>query len=379
MPPKEKGERLSKEESEILKNWINGGAFWPSASKLVARKREGKKLNEALIVADIYKRIIATTKEPVEMVPYKGTTTGLDGLEVSFEMVPIPGGKFKMGSPESEKGHSADEGPQKEVEIAPFWMGKYEVTWDEYDPFIYVEDEQSLRKLKKLAPSINAIIDATARPTKPYVEMSFGMGKQGYPAISMTQHAALKYCQWLSAKTGHFYRLPTEAEWEYAARAGTTTAYYWGDDASKLGEYAWWGRNSDFKYQKVGKKKPNPWGLHDMTGNVIEWTLDQYEPAGYGKLPSVNPWNKPTLPYPHSARGGSWDDEDPTKLRIAARRASNAEWKRQDPQLPQSIWFHTDAQFLGFRLVRPAKVPTEKEMFNYWNTGVEKDDSRLEK
>jgi formylglycine-generating enzyme required for sulfatase activity len=204
--------------------------------------------------------------------------------------------------------------------------------------------------------------------------MSFGMGKDGYPAISMTQHAANKYCEWLSAKTGQFYRLPTEAEWEYACRAGTTTAYSFGDDPAKLGDYAWYEKNSDFKYQKVGRKKPNPWGLYDMHGNVAEWCLDQYEPSYErftGALPA-DPWNRAAKNYPHAVRGGSWDDE-PAKLRSAARRGSDKTWKIQDPQLPKSVWYHTDAQFLGFRIVRPLTLPSPEAMQAYWNSGVEKD------
>jgi len=200
------------------------------------------------------------------------------------------------------------------------------------------------------------------------------MGKDGYPAISMTQHAANKYCEWLSAKTGQFYRLPTEAEWEYACRAGTPAAYSFGDNPAKLDDYAWYEKNSDFKYHKVGTKKPNPWELYDMHGNVAEWCLDQYEP-NYNAVAAGNspdPWLKATKPYPHVARGGSWDDEA-DKLRSAARRASDKAWKQQDPQLPKSVWYHTDAQFLGFRIVRPWKVPSAEQMQNYWNSGVEKD------
>jgi len=246
------------------------------------------------------------------------------------------------------------------------------VTWNEFELFMFPDEERKFKDSIATDPYVDKISDAVSRPTKPYVEMSFGMGKDGYPAISMTQHAANKYCQWLSSKTGHFYRLPTEAEWEYACRAGTTTAYSFGDDASQIGEYAWYKKNSDFKYQKVGRKKPNPWGLYDMHGNVAEWCLDQYEPSYEKFVGSIanDPWVKATVPYPHAVRGGSWDD--PTEmLRSSARRGSDKSWKQQDPQLPKSIWYHTDAQFLGFRIVRPLKVPGPDDLSKYWTSGVE--------
>ncbi|MEQ1858913.1 MAG: SUMF1/EgtB/PvdO family nonheme iron enzyme [Chthoniobacteraceae bacterium] len=385
MPPKNKAtgtiERLAKAETETLKNWIAEGAKWPDGVKLTARKKEGAAADagaEAALVEQMHAAITAGSKEKAagDMKPY---ATTIAGSEVAFEVVPIPGGKFKMGSPDSEKGRRDDEGPVHEVEVEPFWMGKTEVTWNEFELFMYPNEEKKLREAKNLAPALNALTDATARPTQPYVEMSFGMGKDYFPAISMTQHAANKYCQWLSAKTGHFYRLPTEAEWEYAARAGSTTAYPWGDDAAQIADYAWWGKNADFKYQKVGKKKPNKWGLHDMTGNVWEWCIDQYDAKYYANSPAKNPWNKATKPYPHTARGGSWDDEDPARLRVSARKPSTPDWKIQDPQLPKSIWYHTDAQWLGMRVVRPLKVPTAAEMQAYWNSGVEKDDPNLTK
>ena len=222
---------------------------------------------------------------------------------------------------------------------------------------------------------VDKVADAVTRPSKPYVEMSFGMGKYGYPAISMTQHAANKYCQWLSAKTGHFYRLPTEAEWEYACRAGTTTPYFFGDDPDKLDDYAWSAKNSDFKYQKVGKKKPNPWGFTTCTATSSSgaWTNTTELLQAVCQRVADNPWNRATKPYPHSVRGGSWDDDDPALLRSAARRASDRSWKAQDPQLPKSVWYHSDAQFVGFRLVRPLKVPPPEELTRIWISGVEKD------
>jgi formylglycine-generating enzyme required for sulfatase activity len=210
--------------------------------------------------------------------------------------------------------------------------------------------------------------------------MDFGMGRNGFPAICMTQHAANKYCQWLSAQTGHFYRLPTEAEWEYAARAGTKTAYFFGDDVAQLKDYAWYFDNApNFQYSLIGKKKPNPWGFYDILGNVCEWTLDQHSADTYknwaadaatGQLGNV--WVKSKTPYPHTARGGHYD-ADPDMLRSAARNPSEPGWKQQDPQLPKSIWYLTDATWLGFRIVRPLEIPTAEEMFAAWNNGVAKE------
>jgi formylglycine-generating enzyme required for sulfatase activity len=374
MPPKNKGGPLPKESIETLALWIEQGAIWPDRVKLVPKKIEEVGGDELAAVTAIHKKIMAnlTVNSFHEMKAYSNS---IPGTTAGYAMVPIPSGEFLMGSPESEVGHQGDESPQHKVIISPFWMGKYEVTWNEYELFMYI-DQERVMTTETNNPYLDKVSDAVSRPTKPYVEMSFGMGKGAYPAISMTQHAANKYCQWLSAKTGHYYRLPTEAEWEYACRAGTTTAYFFGDDPSRLGEYAWYAKNSDFKYQKVGRKKPNPWGLHDIYGNVVEWCLDQYDPNAYSKFlpgPVTDPWIKATKPYPHVVRGGHWDDDEVSFLRSAARRGSSREWKVQDPQLPKSVWYHTDAQWLGFRIVRPLKVPPPQDLVKIWNGGVEKD------
>ena len=372
MPPKAK-DRMTKEEIDFLRLWIEQGAVWPDGIVLQQKKKEAASgANENETVANIHKLISATHKEKTAA-DMKAYTNMITGTEVAYSLVPIPAGEFVIGSPAGEKGREANEGPQHPVKISPFWMGQFEITWNEFELFMYVDAEKRFKDQIKTDIEREKVSDAVARPTKPYVEMSFGMGKDGYPAISMTQHAANKYCQWLSAKTGHFYRLPTEAEWEYACRAGTKTAYSWGDDPADAKQYAWFEANSDFKYQKIGKKKPNPWGLYDMHGNVAEWCIDQYEP-NYDKVKAIvqDPWLKQASPYPQVARGGSWDD-GLAKLRSAARRGSDKSWKQQDPQLPKSIWYLTDAQFLGFRIVRPLKVPSAEEMYRFWNSGQEKE------
>lgn len=299
------------------------------------------------------------------MKPY---TEKIANTELSFDMVPIPGGEFTMGSPAGEKNREDDEGPQIQVKIEPFWMGKHEVTWNEYDVWSFSLDIQRRKLLRGKSDAKEKAADAVTRPTKPYVDMTFDMGHDGYPAICMTQLAAKTYCKWLSEKTGHYYRLPTEAEWEYACRAGTKTAYSFGDNPAKLDDYAWHYANCNDTYQKVGQKKPNPWGLYDMHGNVSEWVLDQYIPDAYkkwsGKGTLKFPVNTPTRLYPRIVRGGSWDDE-PEALRSANRIFSSSDWKIQDPQIPQSIWYHTDAVFVGFRVVRPLKVPTAEERKKY--------------
>lgn len=326
-------------------------------------------------VPAIHDRIVTnlTEKTAADMKAY---TNFIPGTDVTYTMTPIPGGEFLMGSADGEANRKADEGPQHKVKLDPFWMGTYEVTWDQYLLFMYPDDEKKLRETKPTDAAVDQVSDAVTRPSKPYADMSNGFGKSGYPAIAMTQHAANKFCHWLSAKTGHFYRLPTEAEWEYASRAGTTTAYSFGDDASKLGDYGWFFDNSNSKTQKVGKKKPNPWGLHDMHGNAAEWVLDQYDENYYKTLAdagiATNPWNKAKQPYPHSARGGHWDDDAPL-LRSGARRGSDRSWKMTDPQLPKGKWYVTDAWFIGFRVVRPLTVPSAEEMTKYWISGVEKD------
>ena len=281
------------------------------------------------------------------------------GMTAKFEMVGVPGGTFVMGSPESEKGREPNEGPTHKVELKPFWIGKCEVTWDEFD--IYFKDAYA-DNIDVNAERRTKSPDIITGPTKPYVNRYYGHGREGFPAVCMTHHAAMEYCRWLSKLTGKLYRLPTEAEWEYACRAGTQTAYSFGDDPAKLGDYAWYKADSPTEKMpngtthKVGVKKPNAFGLFDMHGNVMEWTLDQYSEDSYAKWAknplSIQPVQLPSeMRFAHVARGGSWA-ADPDALRSAARRVSEEKWMEKDPNRPRSIWWLTEFDVVGLRIVR---------------------------
>jgi formylglycine-generating enzyme required for sulfatase activity len=311
----------------------------------------------------------AAADEPSAMQAYRERIPGTD---VGFDLVPLPGGSFAMGSPEDEPGRGPGEGPGHRVEVSPFWIGRTEVTWDEYHVFMHKQDRELRAADPSRAAPQDAWADAVSRPTPPYVPMDFGMGVKGCPAVGMTQFAAKQYTRWLSMKTGRFYRLPTEAEWEYACRAGSATAYSFGDDPAALSDHAWSYDNADDKYHPVATKRPNAFGLFDMHGNVAEWVLDRFDRDFYGTLAdgAQDPLAWPAELYPRVVRGGSWDD-DAERLRSAARAPSTKAWMVQDPQLPKSIWYHTDAAFVGLRVVRPLREPPFEEWGRFFDADVD--------
>lgn len=283
----------------------------------------------------------------------------ITGTRLSFEMKAVPGGSFRMGD-ESGK---PDEKPLRDVSLDAFWIGATEITWDLFEPFLYKDFELAN------STDVPAEVDAVSRPTKPYLDMTFGMGKKGHPALAMTHYNAIQFCKWLYTRTGVFYRLPTEAEWEYAARAGSDQKYFFGDDPSQLKEYAWYAQNSDGSTHIVAQKKPNGFGLFDIYGNVAEWTYDQYFEDQYSRTSQkvANPVAVPEKLYPHTIRGGSYQDEA-VDLRSASRQASDPEWKQLDPQIPKSNWWFPEAPFIGFRIVRPLKQPAKADIEKYYNS-----------
>jgi formylglycine-generating enzyme required for sulfatase activity len=204
-------------------------------------------------------------------------------------MVVIPAGKYMMGSPAGQG--TADEQPAHEVTIArPFAAGKYEVSFAQWD----------------------ACVDSGACPR--VADGDWGRGDQ--PVINVSWDEAKQYARWLSRITGKAYRLLTEAEWEYAARAGNAALYSFGDDELELHQYGWYSANSESKPQPVGRKKANAFALHDMHGNVWEWVEDVWHANYEGAPTDGSPWLAQSAI--RVARGGSWN-YGPDNLRSASR------------------------------------------------------------
>lgn len=311
------------------------------------------------------------------LVPYHVT---IPGTNVSFEIIPVPAGTYTIGSPEEESDRNEDEGPQREVIVSPFWIGKCEVTWAEYRNYMRLcmtfekFDDLGIRKITQANQ-----IDAITAPSKLYdPSFTFASGDAPeLPAVSMSQYSAKQYTKWLSLLTNDFFRLPTEAEWEYACRAGTKSAYSFGEDADDIEKYAWTYKNTDEVTQPVGSKLPNAWGLHDMHGNAAEWTLDGYVAEAYTNLPTDVPspstsFHRPVKQYPRVIRGGSCLSEI-EECRSASRLASDAdELMSCDPNTPKSPWWLASDESLaiGFRIIRPWPPVERQERNQYWDADV---------
>lgn len=272
-------------------------------------------------------------------------TVAIPGCKRPLIMVNLHAGKFDMGFAKMPI-NGVEQGPKKQVLLDAFAISIYETTWEQYDAFF--RDNNF---------SVNKETDAITRPSPPYLDFTLGMGKEGFPATSMQPYGALMFCKWLYKQTGVFYRLPTEAEWEYACKAGED--YDAAIDSIKLLEYAWFADNSQQKYQPVGNLKPNAWGIYDMLGNVAEWTLDGWTNAYFShtlEQTTINPLTVPRKKLPRPVRGGSYRD-DALEIHPALRKPSDPMWNRRDPQIPKSKWWNTDAPFVGFRVVRPKNQP----------------------
>ena len=319
------------------------------------------------------------------LVPYDET---IPGTTVTFRMIPVPGGTFRMGSPDDEADRGDDEGPTFEVVVSPMWVARCEVSWAEYKQYMAACDLFKALEASSLRPiTADNEADAVTAPSNLYdPSTTFTHGEDlELPAATMTQFAARQYTKWLSGLTGRFYRLPSESEWEHACRAGTTTP--WSCDEAGLEEAAWFADNADDTTHAVGTKAANPWGLHDMHGNVAEWVVDQLLADGYQSQAGLQQpvaaaaaitW--PTKLYPRVLRGGSYYDEA-SGCRSAARRGSrdaggtsaDPDWKDVDPNLPKSPWWYTEEPALGvgMRVVRPYEVPSAAERGRWWNADIE--------
>lgn len=306
--------------------------------------------------------------EAAEVTAHEDYTETIPYTTVSFNMKAIPGGSFMIGSPDDEQMRKPDEGPQKQVNISPFFMAEIEVSWDEYLAF-YGATAAEGRSTDTEGTRTQDDLDAISGPTPPYgqPDQNWGMGKR--PAITMTYHAAETYCKWLSQVTGKTYRLPTEAEWEYAARAETQTPFFFegeprdfsqkgffsklfGKENNIIDQYVIYATNSQGKTEVPDAVQPNPFGLKNMLGNIMEYCSDWYAEDAYEMLQDgVTDPKGPLTGEEHVVRGGTF--KSPVdEVRSAARDYTRMEdWMRTDPQMPKSIWWLSDCNSVGFRVV----------------------------
>ncbi len=333
--------------------------------------------NTAFTKAQVSNRPVFTT--PAMVTRFGMYTEQIPGSTVTFNMMPVPGGTFRMGSPENEPLRRSDEGPVVQARIDSFYMAEIEVSWDEYLAF-YAQTSGEGRSTDTEGSRAEKKTDAISGATPPYGQPDKGWGKGQRPAISISFHAAETYCKWLSKVTGRHYRLPTEAEWEYACRAGTTTPYFFpGDprkyersglkarimhnDTSTINTFVVFKENSPAKTQEPSFVKSNPYHLKNMAGNVAEFCSDWYQPDAYSKYTGgiINNPQGPSSGTEHVIRGGSYRDEA-GRLRSAARESTRTDaWLHTDPQIPKSIWWYSDCFYVGFRVVCEYDASTGKK------------------
>ncbi len=306
--------------------------------------------------------------EPAVVSELKDFTETIPNTTISFNMKAIPGGTFKIGSPENEEFRKDDEGPQKEVKISPFFMAEVEVTWDEYLAF-YVATAAEGRSTDTEGIRTHADVDGISGPTPPYgqPDQNWGLGKR--PAITMSFHSAETYCKWLSEVTGKTYRLPTEAEWEYAARGGSETAFFFvgepkefaekgfignlfGKSSNLINKYVIYDKDSRMKTAEPDAVEANPFGLKNMLGNANEYCSDWYAADAYAKLTNgaMDP-KGPATGKEHVIRGGSFKSEIGQVRNASRNYTKTASWLKTDPQMPKSIWWLSDCNDISFRVV----------------------------
>jgi len=300
---------------------------------------------------------------------FKNYTEQIPKSVVSFEMIAIPGGTFRMGSPDEEPFRNQDEGPVHKVTLNPFFMSETEVTWDMFwEFFSKTMSEGRTPPAFVFENNSRPDVDAISGPTPPFGLPDQGWGGGKRPAITMTHYAAETFCQWLSKVTGKKYRLPTEAEWEYAARGGTETPYFFEGNPKNFSNTGFWRRfkkastdeissyiiytnNSKNRTQEPENVKANPFGLKNMLGNVLEYCADKYNPDAYKKAGGNSENPLVTEGEEYVVRGGNYAS-DAADVRSAARGSTkHEEWLKTDPQQPKSIWWYSDIRGIGFRIV----------------------------